>query len=362
MLADGCPLAGCFCLYKNMKPIRETYTFDDVLLLPRRSAIFSRKDVSLRSQFSKNIFLDVPIVSANMDTVTEAAMASAMAEAGSLGIIHRFLTIERQAEEVRKVKQKNAKLLVGAALGVKEDAIDRARALLDAGVDVLVVDIAHGHNERALDTVRMLKQRFLGCEVVGGNVATAAGAHDLIHAGVDGIKVGIGPGAACITRIVTGVGVPQLSAIMDTAAIAKKYRIPIIADGGIRNSGDVAKALAAGASSIMAGSLFAGTDEAPGASLLHGDVRYKAYRGMASAAAAGWKQNNDFYRSPEGTSGEVPYRGTAQSVVDDFASGLRSSMSYMGARTIPEFQKNAEFVRITHASLTESHSHDMTIK
>ncbi len=349
--------------------IKETFTFDDVLLLPRRSRVFSRKDVSLKTQFSRHISLDTPIVSANMDTVTEAPMAIAMAEAGGLGIIHRFLTIERQAEEVRKVKNAG-KLLVGAAIGVKEDALDRAKALLDAGVDVLVVDIAHGHNERALKTTRLLKKKFPGCEIVGGNVATVAGARDFIEAGADAVKVGIGSGAACITRIVTGVGVPQLSAVMETARIGKKYNVPIIADSGIRSSGDIAKALAAGASSVMLGSLLAGTDESPSEHIIEKGIHYKLYRGMASSEAAEWQYNiigaaakkDDLYRSPEGKSGKVEYRGALCALLNDLTAGVRSSMSYLGAHTIKEFQKNAEFIRITRAGLTESHSHDMTTK
>lgn len=472
-----------------MKSIRETFTFDDVLLVPRRSAVFSRSDVSTRVQFSRTIALNIPLVSANMDTVTESRMARFMAETGGIGIIHRFLPIDQQAEEVRKVKraeniiiedpytigpkqtikdaermmhkngvsglpvvddkqraigiitrrdalftqnkqtlvaramtkrlitaprrvaQKTARdilfshrieklplvdrmgklrglitlkdilrqsvpstaskdrrgrLLVGAAIGVKSETKDRTKALLDAGVDVLVVDIAHGHNTRAIETIKKLKRAFHGIEIVGGNVATPQGAIDLMKAGADAVKIGVGPGAACTTRIVTGVGVPQLSALLDISAVAQKSNIPLIADGGIRNSGDLAKALAAGGSTAMIGSLFAGTDEAPGEYVIEDGAGYKLYRGMASRDAAeeksrldgGWSDGT--YRTPEGKSGKVPYRGRAQLVVDDLLSGLRSSMSYLGATNLNEFQKNAEFIGISPAALRESHAHDIT--
>ncbi|OGF74555.1 IMP dehydrogenase [Candidatus Giovannonibacteria bacterium RIFCSPHIGHO2_02_FULL_46_20] len=469
-----------------MKLIRETFTFDDVLLVPRRSAVFSRKDVTVRAQFSRNITLTIPLVSANMDTVTEARMARFMAEAGGIGIIHRFLPIDQQAEEVRKVKRaenvviedpyvinpeqviadaerimrdrgvsglpvvdeakrvlgivtrrdalftqdkqtkiaramtkrvitaprrisqkaardllfahrieklplvdskgrlcglitlkdmlrqgasstaskdRRGRFLVGAAVGVKAETKDRAKALVDAGADVLVVDIAHGHNTRAIETIKKLKRSFPGIEIVGGNVATPDGALDLINSGADSVKVGVGPGAACITRIVTGVGVPQLSALLDIFVVAQKHKIPVIADGGIRNSGDFAKALAAGGSTAMIGSLLAGTDEAPGEYILEDGAGYKLYRGMASRdaalSAAFIHAEREIYRAPEGKSGKVSYRGRAQLIVDDLLSGLRSSMSYLGAKNISEFQKNAEFVRISPAALRESHSHDM---
>ena len=470
-----------------MKPIRETYTFDDVLLVPKRSSVFSRRDVSTQTKLTATISLKMPIVAANMDTVTESRMARFMAEAGGIGIIHRFLSIERQAAEVRKVKRaesviiddpytilaektvadaerfmheynisglpvvdatkkiigiithrdtmfvedkktpiasimtkrvitaprrislksakellfkhhieklplitprgiliglmvlkdimrenapsfaskdKKGRLLVGAAVGVKEETLSRARALLDAGVDVLVLDIAHGQNKRALETIKLLKKKLKGVEIIGGNVATREGVADLIRAGADGIKIGVGPGAACTTRIVTGVGIPQLSAIMDAAAMGTRAYVPLIADGGIQSSGDLAKALAAGASTAMIGSLLAGCDEAPGEYILEDGLGYKLYRGMASRDASDEKVRIDgggdgAYRAPEGKSGKVPYRGHAKNVVEELLSGLRSSMSYLGARTITEFQKNAEFVHITPAGLRESHAHNI---
>src|SRR3989344_8266800 len=331
--------------------MKEYFTFDDVLLVPRRSRVFSRKDVSLRSNFSRNIVLDLPIVSANMDTVTESKMAIAMAEAGGLGVIHRFLTIEKQAEEISKVKKQN--LLVGAAIGVK-DSIERAKAVIDAGADVLVVDIAHGHNERALETVKILKKKFPQIDIVGGNIATKEGVLDLIRAGADAVKIGIGPGAACTTRIVTGVGVPQLSAIIEAAKAAKKFNIPIVADGGIKNSGDMCKALAARASSVMIGNLFAGTEESPGEHIMDEGLGYKLYRGMASSGVA--VSNDGFYRTPEGEAGKVVFRGKVEGVLNDFSSGLRSSMSYLGAVNLNEYKKNAEFIRVSQSTLKESRS------
>ncbi|MEK7566728.1 MAG: IMP dehydrogenase [Patescibacteria group bacterium] len=469
--------------------MKEGLTFDDVLLIPKKSRVFSRKDVSLKIQFSRNIELSTPIVSANMDTVTESRMARFLAEAGGIGIIHRFLSIEQEVEEVKKVKRaenividdpytiyphqtiaearkimggdsvsgllvvdekkrllgiitlrdilfenddaknvsevmtkkvitapvnissskakeilhkyrieklplvskngvvkglitskdilkksqnsitskdKKGRLLVGAAIGVKDDALARTKSLLDAGADAIVIDIAHGHNIRAMETVKILKKKFRGIEIIAGNVATAEGTIDLIKAGADAVKVGIGPGAACTTRVVTGVGVPQLTAIMDSVRAASKFGVPIIADGGVKNSGDFSKALAAGASSVMIGSLFAGTDEAPGEYIIEDGVAYKLYRGMASRDAAQDKIKLDastglstgggadgFSRSPEGKAGRVTYRGSAKNVIGDLIGGLRSSMSYLGAKNIKEFSQNAEFIKITPASFKE---------
>ncbi len=475
--------------------MREGLTFDDVLLIPKKSRVFSRKDVSLKTLFSKNIELSAPIVSANMDTVTESRMARFLAESGGIGIIHRFISIEQEAEEVKKVKRaeniiiddpytilphqtvyearmlmshdgvsgllvvdsagssagerkkligivtardilfeknenrkvsevmtkkvitapvnispsrakeilhkyrieklplvsksgvikglitskdilkksqnpiaskdKRGRLLVGAAVGVKEDALARTKALLDAGADAIVIDIAHGHNMRAVEMTKILKKKFKGIELVAGNVATAEGAIDLIKAGADAVKVGIGPGAACTTRVVTGVGVPQLTAIADCVKSASKFEVPIIADGGVKNSGDFSKALAAGASTVMIGSLFAGTDEAPGEYIIEDGVAYKLYRGMASRDAAedkikldastslGASGGDGFSRNPEGKAGRVSYRGSAKNVVGDLIGGLRSSMSYLGAKNLKEFAKNAEFIKITQASFKE---------
>ena len=469
-------------------------TFDDVLLVPKRSPIVSRSQTNLRTKLSRNITLNIPIISANMDTVTESGMAIALAREGGIGIIHRFMTIEDQVDEILKVKrsesvmieqpytvkpdltvaeakkamaefsvsgllveeggkllgiitrrditfEKNNKLkvselmtkdvitakagitidqakeilhnkrieklpviddkkhivglitskdilkmdqyphaskdrkgrlLVGAAVGVKGDYLERTEALLEAGADIIVVDIAHGHSENAINTVHMIKKAFPSCELIAGNVATGEGSRDLIKAGVDAIKVGVGSGSICITRVVTGSGVPQLTAVIDSVKVARDYGIPIVSDGGIRNSGDITKALAAGASSVMIGSLFGGTDESPGKSLVKNGKKYKMYRGMASFyASLGRKYReagpqvvdsddlNDYV--PEGVEAMVPYKGSVVEIIRQMAGGLRSGLSYCGAKTIPEMQNNAEFIKITSAGYIESQSHDVDL-
>ncbi len=480
--------------------MRVGLTFDDVLLVPKHSDVKSRKDADTRTRFSRRIQLSIPVVSANMDTVTESAMAISMARLGGIGVIHRFLTVEEQVYEVLKVKRsegvviedpitlgpdrtvrealeiirereiggivivdkaglvlglltrrditleedlgrkveevmtprkdlitarkgvtleeagrilhehkveklplldskgklaglitskditkrrqfpsatKDAKgrLRVAAAVGVKGDHMLRSRKLLDAGADALVVDIAHGHSVYAIDTLKEIKKELGDVEVVGGNVATAKGALDLIKAGADAVKVGVGSGSICVTRVVTGSGVPQLTAIMDSAAGAEDSGVPLIGDGGIRNPGDVTKAIAAGASSVMIGSLFAGTEESPGPTVLRGGVRYKLTRGMASLAATVDRRVRESRSSgpredelieeviqesvPEGVEGLIPYKGRAEEVVKQLVGGLRSGMSYSGAHTLAELRKNAEFMRITSAGYKESLPHDI---
>jgi IMP dehydrogenase len=469
-------------------------TFDDVLLVPKRSPIISRSQTNLRTKLSRNITLNIPIISANMDTVTESGMAIALAREGGIGIIHRFMTIEDQVDEILRVKrsesvmieqpytikpdltvaearkameeysvsgllveeggkllgiitrrditfEKNNKLkvselmtkdvitakagitidqakeilhnkrieklpvvddkkhivglitskdilkmeqypyaskdrkgrlLVGAAVGVKGDYLERTEALLEASADVIVVDIAHGHSENAINTVHMIKKAFPNCELIAGNVATGEGSRDLIKAGVDAVKVGVGSGSICITRVVTGSGVPQLTAVIDSVKVARDHEIPIISDGGIRNSGDITKALAAGASSVMIGSLFGGTDESPGKSLVKNGKKFKMYRGMASFyASLGRKYReagpqvvdsddlNDYV--PEGVEAMVPYNGSVVELIRQMAGGLRSGLSYCGAKTIPEMQMNAEFIKITSAGYIESQSHDVDL-
>jgi IMP dehydrogenase len=272
----------------------------------------------------------------------------------------------RVLQHPRATRDAAGRLRVGGAVGVVGDYRERAEALVAADVDVLVVDIAHGHSEHALKAVAELKQRFPHVELIAGNVATAAGTEDLIAAGADAVKVGVGPGSACTTRVVTGVGVPQLTAVMDCARAAAPHGVPIIADGGVRMPGDVAKALAAGASTVMAGSLLAGTEESPGATMLRDGVRVKVYRGMASESAAidrfrrltlGIDEEKFDARVPEGIETVVPYRGTVNEVIFELVGGLRSSMSYLGARCLAEFRERAQFVRITDAGLRESHPH-----
>jgi IMP dehydrogenase len=474
---------------------REGLTFDDVLLVPKRSPIVSRSQADLRTRLSRNIHLNIPLISANMDTVTESHMAIALAREGGIGIIHRFMAIQDQVDEVLKVKRsesvvieqpykvkpdmtvtdmqklmaqygvsgllveddggklvgiitrrdiafekdpkrrvadlmtkdvitakagttieqakeilhkhrieklplidakgriaglitskditmideypyaakdKKGRLLVGAAVGVKGDYLERTEALLEAGADTIVVDIAHGHSDNAINTVHMIKKAFPNCDLIAGNVATADGARDLIKAGVDAVKVGVGSGSICITRVVTGSGVPQLTAVLDAVKAAKDYDIPVISDGGIRTSGDVTKALAAGASSVMVGGLFGGTDESPGKTLVKNGKKFKMYRGMASyMASLGRKyreegeqvveQDDPNEYVPEGVEAMVPYKGSVVEIVRQLVGGLRSGLSYCGARTIPEMHKNAEFIKITSAGYVESQPHDVDV-
>ena len=475
---------------KNEFPLGLSY--DDVLLEPRYSIIKSRKNVSLKTNLTKNIKINLPIVSANMDTVTESKMAIALAQMGGIGIIHRFMTIERQIEEVKKVKRftnyiinnpftlspeqtikdyeqlaletgingfpvidkngilvgivtrrdvafhnnknktvkelmtpqsklitshqgisleeatnlfskhrieklplvdkknklvgliaakdirktisfpdasrdKKGQLLVGAAIGVSGDFMERAEALIKNHTDILVLDIAHGHSAIAIEALKTLKKKCKNQEVIAGNVATAEGVRDLIKAGADAVKIGVGPGSACSTRIVAGAGVPQLSAILNCAQEALKSGVPIIADGGIRFPADVVKALAGGATTVMIGNLLAGTDEAPGVIINKNGRRYKFYRGMASFGANVTRRamdtndDNLLYDNLmiEGAEGLVPYRGKVQEVVDYLLNGLRSGMSYNNAATIKDLAKNAKFVKITENSLKESHPHDL---
>ncbi len=340
-------------------------TFDDVLLVPQKSEILPR-DVNLRTRLTKKLSLEIPLLSSPMDTVTEATMAIAMAKEGGLGIIHKNLDGENQVEEVKKVKQ--AGFLVGAAVSVGDKAIRRAEALVAARVDVLVVDSAHGHSKGVLDMVAYLKKTYPDVQVVGGNVATAEATRDLINAGADAVKVGIGPGSICTTRIVAGIGVPQLTAVMNCAAEAKKHNVPIIADGGIRYSGDIVKALAAGASVVMMGGALAGTDEAPGEITEMAGVKMKVYRGMGSMEAMQHGSKDRYLQEsvteakklvPEGIVGKIKYKGSVDYVVYQLLGGLRAGMGYCGAETIEQLHENAHFVQITGAGVRESHPHSL---
>ena len=471
-------------------PVPEALTFDDVLLVPAKSEVLPAQ-VDTRTRFSRQILLNIPVVSAAMDTVTDSRLAIALAQQGGIGIVHRTMSIERQAAEIDKVKRsesgmivdpvtigpknrildaleimnrykisgvpvtENGKLVgiltnrdlrfesrldlpvekvmtkenlvtvavgttleearkilhqhrvekllvvddgfnlkglitvkdiqkkikypnatkdthgrlrVGAAVGVTGDYLERAEELVSARVDAVVVDTAHGHSTRVLEAVRLLREKFPKVDLVAGNVATFDGACDLLQLGVDGVKVGVGPGSICTTRVVTGAGVPQVTAVAECARAAQKAGVPIISDGGIKFSGDITKALAAGASSVMVGSLFAGTEESPGETILFQGRSFKAYRGMGSIAAmtAGsgdrYAQEGEVTKLvPEGIEGRVPHKGTLADMVAQLVGGLRSGMGYCGCSTIDELQRKARFVRITPAGLRESHVHDVII-
>ena len=359
----------------------EGLTFDDVLLIPSYSEVLPR-EVDLSGRFSRNIRLNIPIVSAAMDTVTESAMAIALASLGGIGVIHKNMSIEAQAAEVRKVKAADiadqaswtacrdaqGRLRVAAGIGITDDALDRVTALVKEGVDAVVLDCAHGHSRNVLAKLKDIKAAFPALEVVVGNIATAAAAKDLAEAGADGIKVGIGPGSICTTRIVAGVGVPQLTAIFECAKQAHAYGVPVIADGGLRYSGDVVKALAAGGDCVMCGSMFAGTEEAPGEMTEEFGRKFKSYRGMGSLDAMAAGSKDRYFQAnvetkklvPEGIVGRVPYKGTLESTVYQLIGGLRSGMGYCGAHNIAELQ-TAKFTRVTASGMAESHPHDVTI-
>jgi len=341
---------------------QEGITFDDVLLMPAYSEVLPR-EVSLQGAFSKHIPLDIPFASAAMDTVTEAAMAAAMAREGGIGVIHKNMSAQQQAAEVAKVKAEG--LRVAAGVGITPDVLDRVKLLVDAGVDAVVLDSAHGHSKGVIDALKAIKAAFPDVDVVVGNIATAAAAKDLIAAGADGLKVGIGPGSICTTRIVAGVGVPQLTAIADVAEVAGDA-VPVIADGGLRYSGDVVKALAAGAHCVMCGGMFAGTDEAPGEVVEVDGVKMKGYRGMGSIDAMQAGSADRYFQKgakklvPEGVVARVAYKGPVADVLYQLTGGLRSGMGYCGAPNLDALHQ-AQFVKISPATVQENHPHDVSI-
>lgn len=362
-------------------------TFDDVLLLPGYSD-FSRSDIDLSTKLTKTITLSSPFVSSPMDTVTENELAIALAQKGGIGMIHRNLSIQDQADHVAKVKQ--AGQLVGAAVGASAGFEERVEALVQAKVDVVVIDSAHGYAKNVIETLVWIKQKYPELQVIAGSIATYDGAKALIEKGADGLRVGMGPGAICTTRIISGMGVPQVTALMETVRAAKEHGVPVIADGGIKYSGDMVKALAIGASAVMMGSFFASAKEAPGETVMlnrqqvpsrfqsifekdKDSYLFKTYRGMGSVGAmeqgAKIKSEDEFHGKDykdrvlvaEGVEGLVPVKGTVDDLVSQAVGGIKSGLYYVGAKNIKELWERANFIQITQASLTESHPHSILI-
>lgn len=355
-------------------------TFDDVLLVPAYSEVLPR-EVSTKARFTRNISLNIPIVSAAMDTVSEKAMAIMLARKGGISVVHKNMGIEAQARQIREVKEYPAegdkipcldaegKLRVAAGVGITADVLDRVTALVEAGVDAIVLDSAHGDSHGVVEALRKIKAVYPELDTVVGNIATAEAAVRLIEAGADSLKVGIGPGSICTTRIIAGVGVPQISAIYDVAKAAEGSGVPVIADGGLRYSGDIVKALAAGGDSVMIGSMFAGTDEAPGEIFEKNGRKFKSYRGMGSVDAMKAGSRDRYFQDgedstkklvPEGVVARVPYKGSVGDIIYQLVGGIRSGMGYCGAADIDALH-TARFVRITANGLVENHPHDITI-
>jgi IMP dehydrogenase len=343
---------------KDILSRKKALTFDDVLIVPNHSEISSRRTPNLRSQLTRKTWLEIPLLSSNMDTITEKEMAFSMAKLGGIGILHRFMSIEEQVKQVRSLIESQVehslKTPIAASIGVKEEEWKRAHALVEAGVNILTIDIAHGDSIMMIETLDYIKKHFPSIEVIAGNVATPWGVKNLVEHGADAVKVGVGPGSMCTTRIITGCGVPQLTAIALCALEAQKCGVPIIADGGIRSSGDIVKALAAGASTVMMGGMLAGCLETPG--LIVGGK--KSYRGMASKdAQISWRGELPKGMAAEGEVTSVPCKGSVVDVIDEIAGGIRSGMSYLNAATIDEMGKTSLFMEISHAALIESRPH-----
>ena len=366
------------------KFVKEGLTFDDVLLIPAESHVLPN-EVDLHTQLAPNLKLNIPIISAGMDTVTEGAMAIAIALQGGLGVIHKNMSITAQAGEVANVKNvvvpsnitkaavdDHNHLLVAAAIGVTSDTFERAEALIEKGADAIVIDTAHGHSAGVLRKIKEIRAHFPDITLIAGNIATGDAARALFDSGVDIVKVGIGPGSICTTRVVAGVGVPQVTAIYDAATAAREYHKPIIADGGMKYSGDIVKALAAGGNAVMLGSMLSGTTEAPGEIFESDGHKFKTYRGMGSvgAMAQAHGSSDRYFQGgvneanklvPEGVEARVEYKGDVSDIVFQIIGGLRSGMGYVGAATIADLRENAQFVKITNAGLRESHPHDVQI-
>lgn len=363
-----------------MKIREEGYTFDDLLLVPSYSEVVPA-DVDIQVKLSDNLILFAPITSAAMDTVTEVATATKLACLGGLGFIHKNMSIQEQATMVATVKNtvidkkysspavdKHGRLLVGAAVGVNQEVLERVSALVEAGVDVVTVDSAHGHSKGVLNAIALVRKTYPTLDLVGGNIVTAQAALALINAGANILKVGVGPGSICTTRVISGVGVPQITAIMDVVEVARKYNVKVIADGGIKQSGDIVKALAAGADVVMLGNLIAGTLESPGEVIEMDGKKVKSYVGMGSLIAMQKGSSDRYFQGgvkelsklvPEGIEGFVPYKGLLDDVVYQMMGGLRSGMGYCGCANVKMLQEQAQFIKITGSGLIESHPHDL---
>lgn len=339
--------------------IGKGYSYNDVLIIPKYNKVLSRRDVNFETFVTKNHKIKIPILAANMDTVCESEMAIALGKLGGLGVIHRFMTIENQAKEVKRVKEQN--LLAAAAIGIK-DFQERAKALVEAGVDIIVIDIAHGHSKYAGKTLDFLKENYPKIDIMAGNIATKDAAEYFISKGADALKVGIGAGSVCTTRTMTGIGIPQITAIMDVHE-ASQGKIPICADQSIRNPGDVTKALGAGANTVMLGYVFAASEESPGEIIEKDGKKFKIYRGMASLEAISeknkLKNENHEIISIEGEKTLIPYKGPIKSIVEKFLGGLSSGMTYVGAKDMENFIGKSDFIYITSAGRKESSPHGL---
>ena len=353
-----------------MGSIKDSLTFDDVSLIPQESSVVPNETIT-KITLHKRLNLQIPLISSAMDTVTESKMAIAIAKMGGIGVIHRNLSADAQVSEIKKVKK--SKFLVGAAIGVNNNDLDRVKKLIEANVDMIVIDTAHGHTQKVSKMIYKVKKITKKIPLCAGNIATGKAAKFLASCGVDIVKVGIGPGSICTTRLVAGVGVPQLSAILDVKKALGKSKTKIISDGGIKFSGDLAKAIAAGADAVMIGSLFSGTTESPGKILKRKGKLYKTFRGMGSAGAMSVGSADRYYQKkfkdiskfvPEGVEGIVKFKGPVNKIIYNLTGGLRSSMGYLGAKTINDLQKRGEFVKISKAGFYESmvHNVDQVIK
>jgi IMP dehydrogenase len=331
-------------------------TFDDVLLMPRHSTISSRRHPNLESRLTRKFTIKTPIISANMDTVTGEEMAIKMAQMGAIGILHRFMSPQDQVAQLKRIKAASASAPVAVSIGVKEEGMERAKMLVDAGADILTLDIAHGDSVMMLETLDFVRKTFPHVQIIAGNVATPEGTRTLIEHGADAVKVGIGPGSMCTTRIITGCGVPQLTAIALCVAEARRHNVPVIADGGIKTSGDIVKAFAAGAETVMLGSMLAGCNETPG-EIVGGK---KKYRGMASKdAQVSWRGELPKGMAPEGESRLIACKGSVEFIIDELTGGLRSGMTYLNAQTIAEITQNARFIEMSSSGMMESRPHGM---